>query len=87
MTRTKENEIRKLLKENEQARKAFNKMLAYYQIYDKLNYTSHVKLLESIYLENKRRYSWQLANIANIGRTTYFNYRKKYIQCFYICLS
>ena len=87
MIKTKEKEIRELLKVSEQARKAFDKMLMYYQLYDKFNYTSHVKLLKSIYLDTKRRFCWQLENIANIGRSTCFEYRKKYIKYFYICLS
>ena len=87
MIKTQEEKIKKLLKENEHAQEAFNKMLNYYQIYDKLNCTSHTKLLKSIYLDSKHRYCWQLENIANIGHTTCFTYRKKYIQCFYLCLS
>lgn len=87
MIKTQEEKIRELLKVNEQARKAFEKMLNYYQLYDQLNYTSHTKLLKCIYLDYKERFLWQLENIANIGRTTCFNYRKRYIKCFYLCLS
>ena len=87
MIKAKEEKIRELLNADEQARTAFDKMLIYYQIYDQFNYTSHTNLLKSRYLDTKRRFSWQLENIANIGRTTCFNYRKKYIQCFYVCFS
>ena len=85
--RTKEEQIRKLLKHDEQAKQAFEKMLNYYQMYDLLNYTSHVRLLKAIYLDNKQRYVWQLENIANIGRSTCYVYRNRYIECFYLCLN
>ena len=84
--RAKEEEIRRLLKESEQARQAFEKMLSYYRIYDLIHYTTHIRLINSIYLNYKPRYSWQLANIANIARTTCFLYRRQYIECFYLCL-
>ena len=87
MIKPEEDKIKELLKNNTKAQQAFNKMLAYYEIMDKLNMTTHVKLIKSIYLHNNVNYAWQLANIVNISNSTCCLYRHQYVKCFYLCFE
>ena len=84
MIRTKENQIKELLRNNEQARYAFNKMISFYEMLDKLNFSTHEKLIKSIYVKNDANYTWQLAIIANISERTCYRYREQYINTFYM---
>lgn len=84
---TEEKEIKRLLRTDEKSQKAFDKMLNYYQIYDKIHFTRHAKLIEAIYIDNRHRYLWELAEIGGMCYSSYFEYRKKYIECFYLCLE
>ena len=85
MLQKKENEIKKLLRNDGKAQKAFAQMYAFYQITDKLYQTSHIKLINNIYLTNKKLFLWQLADIAHVGESMCFRYRHTYIECFYLC--
>lgn len=83
----KEEKIKRLLTDDIKAQKAFDKMTTFYEVFDKLNLTTHTKLLKAIYSDDKDYYFWELANIANISKTTCFEYRNNYIKCFYLCLD
>lgn len=85
MLKKQENEIKQLLKTDEKAKKAFAQMYAFYQLTDELCQTSHIKLIDNIYLTKKQLNYRQLANIAYIGETTCFRYRNIYVKCFYLC--
>lgn len=87
MISKKEKEIKKLLKDNIQAQQAFDRMMTFYEVWDKLNLTTHTKLLKAIYIDDNDYYFWELANIANICKSTCFEYRNKYVKCFYLCLN
>ena len=87
MIKPKEQKIKELLKTNVKAQQAFNKMLNYYEVMDKLYMTTHAKLIKSIYVKSNYNYAWQLANIANVGNSTCCLYRNNYVKCFYLCFE
>lgn len=83
----KEEKIKNLLTDNIKVQRAFNKMMTFYEVFDKLYLTTHTKLLKAIYLDDKNYSFWELSNVANICYSTCFEYRNNYVKCFYLCLD
>lgn len=88
MIKAEEKRIRKLVKQNNDAKLAFNKMYEYYEIMDKIQSTTHLMLIKYIYTGNPNEFdNISLAAIANIAEGTCYKYRKKYIDCFFLCFE
>lgn len=82
-----EKEIITLLQADGRGKQAFYKMLSYYEVYDKMHFTSHAKLIKAIYIEPRHNFIWELTNVANMGLSSIYKHRKNYIACFYVCFS
>ena len=71
---------------NNKTTEIFGRMLEFYHLFDQLENTNHSKIIYQIYL-NPKNYKQSIVYLAlsmNISETTFYRYRKKYIELFKI---
>ena len=80
-----EKEICRLLDSKDPfALKALDDMFIFFEYDDYLRPTVHPILINAIYVDQVGGERWKLNNLANIGNTTSYRYRHKYIDYFYL---
>ncbi len=88
MIKSDEKRIRKLIKQNTKAKLAFEKMYEFFKIMDKIQATTHLILIDNIYIGNSSEISnFSLSELANTSERTCYRYREQYIDCFYLCFE
>lgn len=65
---------------------AFEKMLKFFEISDKLDNTNHTDIIKSIYFtqSNAEKNLIGYTFLNNVSERTLFRYRNKYLKCFLI---
>lgn len=66
------------------ARKALDDMFIFFEFDDYLRPTVHPILINAINVDQVGGERWKLNNLANIGSSTCYRYRHKYIDYFYL---
>lgn len=88
MIKPEEKRIRSFIKSNNSAQRAFNKMIDFYQVLDKMCATNHTKLIKRIYCDNPYGLTTiKLSMEANMSERTCNKYRREYIDCFFACFN
>ena len=66
------------------ALRTLENMFIFFEYDDYLHPTVHPILINAIYIEQVDDQRWKLNNLANIGSSTCYRYRHKYIAYFYL---